>query len=74
MTTSPEWKPIASAPRDGTWMSVSCVRPYLGGLHIEKCKWSGHYWSTPSFGNRFAGGIVEPTHFMPLDKTTEEAL
>jgi len=55
-------------------MSVSCVRPYIGGLHIEKCKWAGHYWSTPSAGNRFAGGIVEPTHFMPLDKTTEEAL
>jgi hypothetical protein len=74
VTTSSEWKPIADAPRDGTWMMVSCVRPYLGGLHIEKCQWAGHYWSTPNFGNRFASGIVEPTHFMPSLDHLEGAL
>lgn len=67
------WIPISSAPRDGTWMMVSCVRPHRG-RHIEKCQWAGHYWSTPNFGNRFASGIVEPTHFMPLDLDLEDAL
>ena len=57
------WLPIADAPKDGTLVKVCCVR-WGKKLHIEKCKWAGHYWSTPSAGNRFAGGIVNPTHFM----------
>ena len=67
------WIPIADAPRDGTWVKVSCVR--RTGLHVAICKWSrpdrpgparAPYWMTTSFGNRFASGIVEPTHYMPL--------
>ena len=63
--TSSEWLPIADAPRDGTWTMVSCVR--RKGPHIEKCKWAGHYWSTESFGNRFADALVEPTHFKKVE-------
>jgi hypothetical protein len=29
---------------------------------------------TTSAGNRFASGIVEPTHYMPLEKTMEDAV
>jgi hypothetical protein len=59
------WLPIEQAPKDGTLMMVSCVRRG-GKLHVQKCKWAGHYWTTGVFGNRFADGIVEPTHFFPL--------
>lgn len=63
-----DWLPIADAPRNGTVVAVSYVRANRGGRHIEKCKWSKHYWSTPYFRNRFAGGIVEPTNFMLLNR------
>jgi hypothetical protein len=72
--TSSEWKPIADAPLDGTVVKVSCVLAKRGGRHIEKCKWESGYWMTAYFRNRFAGGIVDPTHFMLLDKTTEDNL
>jgi len=61
------WLPIEQAPKDGTLMMVSYVGR-RGKLHIEKCRWAGHYWTTGVFGNRFANALVEPTHFGPLVK------
>lgn len=67
MKTS-RWLPIADAPRDGTFVKVSYVRENRGGRHVEKCKWESKCWMTGWLGTRFANGVVEPTHFMPLDR------
>ena len=64
------WLPIADAPKDGSLIKVCCVR-WGKKLHIEKCKWNKRYWSTAYFGNRFANGIFDPTHFM-MDTVEDE--
>lgn len=57
----PVWRPIAEAPRDGTWLLVHVPSDY--GTEIG--------WWDKSFGvqgwwvNR-CGYSIRPTHFMPL--------
>lgn len=74
MPAYPEWRPIESAPKDGTvimlgWDNNDFCRPCAGYWEIDKySKKPRPYWSNDlerSFGTRHAREN-QPTHWMPL--------
>lgn len=65
-----EWQPIATAPKDGTWIIGYRPRSFDGEpdyLHMhwyvsatpELCEWQGYEWAIPHWSD-------QPTHWMPL--------
>lgn len=69
------WRPIETAPRDGTWLLLWL--PYAGGYgqcHIAPGRWAkDHYRKTFSWfinGN----GMRRPTHWRPLPAPPVAAL
>lgn len=67
----PRWRPIATAPRDGTYVLLAGPSGYVTTpLRVEVCKHDAEYrplnpWVTHS-GDHFTDGGAEPTHWMPL--------
>ena len=71
---SEEWKPIESAPRDGTPILV-CVTysRQEGGWHTEQwVDWTGGTYVWPMFQQR-VDILFPPTHWMPLPKPPVES-
>ena len=60
-----QWKPIETAPKDGTWIMVSA-----GEWEPEAACWSESVWLTGWYcgGGRSDsyGPSFDPTHWMPL--------
>lgn len=66
-----EWKPIETAPKDGTWFLVidpdssMCWAPY--GFCSWQTDYSGHsYWAEEDTSEE-----IQPTHWMPLPDPPE---
>ncbi len=62
-------QPIATAPRDGTWILLFGPSGYIGTpLRAEVGRWAGRGregWRTHA-NDWFTDGGAEPTHWMPL--------
>jgi hypothetical protein len=52
-----EWKPIESAPKDGTWVLLG----YEGSDTIMIASWNGRSWDDGDFHSTIDGA----THWMP---------
>lgn len=68
-----EWEPIATAPKDGTFILLAGPSGYsTTPLRVEVGRWYPEYrpgspWQTHS-NDDFTDGGPEPTHWMPLPK------
>lgn len=66
-----KWWPIASAPKDGTYILLAGPSGYAGTpLRVEVCRWDPEYrphnpWQTYA-DNAFEDGGAPATHWMPL--------
>ena len=71
-----EWQPIATAPKDGTWIivcggrtdeydysntGVNTARPVVSQYDIEDEEWNVCFWD-----GAWRTGYSSPTHWMPL--------
>lgn len=76
-----EWKPIESAPRDGTEVIAYGTRRGDWGYTEDSKEWTGVKWVAPSYNPngrweetraapRYSNGFV-PTHWMPLPPPPE---
>ena len=69
-----EWKPIDSAPRDGT--AFLGFLPQFGGYiadqRIQRCTWSG--WGGGVWDCQFEKGGRGPTHWMPLPEPPKQEM
>ena len=62
----PEWRPITTAPRDGTFILVAGPSGYTSTpLRAEVCRWEGNGWRNHSH-DWFMEGGADATHWMPL--------
>jgi len=78
--TVPEWRPIESAPRDGTgilcWSDELYQKPYIAwfGEDLNAGENDGEEWLTGD-GDDFSTGSYftpcKPTHWMPLPSAPE---
>lgn len=74
MTTSSVWQPIATAPRDGTFILVAGDSGYITTpLRVEVCRWyptyrpnSSHPWVNHANDDWSDGGSTPPHLWMPL--------
>lgn len=65
-----EWRPIAEAPRDGTWIIVSQWNTeearFTRMFWATRAQWT-EKWSTPRWWDGIEpSGLVPPTHWMPI--------
>lgn len=72
--TPPEengWRPIETAPKDGTWVLLASPSGYKAGtLRVEVCRYYPAYRPNDPWQNHsddsFLDGGAAPTHWMPL--------
>ena len=66
-----QWRPIATAPKDGRWILVSAV-----GWEPEITCWSpsvwGDGWHSGGIGSDSYGTSFDPSHWMPLPPPPED--
>lgn len=64
-----KWRPIETAPKDGTWVLVFC--PRVGRrCHVEVANWRHGYFMTQHGSYPLTTGSV--THWMPLPEPPKE--
>lgn len=51
-----EWKPIESAPKDGTW--ILCFISYANDPKCRVVKWMGEFWGDNHLSGWFDGAII----------------
>ena len=64
------WRPIAEAPKDGTWVLVA-HKDERGLWRMESCQFEGEFWvnnATVPYDCMESA----PTHFLPLIEPTEK--
>ena len=65
-----DWKPIESAPRDGTPVLVWLKKTSLGShVHAAMLRPKG---KPSTIGHHFQFDVGEPTHWMPIPDPPEE--
>ena len=69
------WKPIETAPKDGT---VILVGVWGFGPDIASASWNGKFWDMEIYGYEYCGyeycgdpEFSDPTHWMPLPSPPE---
>lgn len=62
IATLSEWRPIETAPKDGTWIMCKVEPAHHGWEDCIVLRYRGNEWGRP--------GMVgyKPTHWMPLPK------
>lgn len=76
-----DWRPIETAPRDGTWVLLACPKTQLelcvsmGSYYreeerAENGRFIGGEWTAPDWDGSVSG-YLEPTHWMPLPEPPE---
>lgn len=72
------WRPISSAPRDGTevfvWGSLEAcahARPHIGCEDINRAFWHSEWESWCVSSAQCEGWVPEPTHWTPLPPPPE---
>lgn len=64
------WRPIDSAPRDGTWVLVTGGRPdfWAGSTAPASvaAQWTGKSWVFAWYDDGCSGEYLAPTRWMPL--------
>lgn len=67
-----EWRPIETAPKDGSWVLAIIAGYYSDDQHYIPAvvQWNGHFWTAtgageedPDLEGRWSGAL---THWMPL--------
>jgi hypothetical protein len=79
-----EWKPIETAPKDGTWILVYgegtedegekrsvAVAQYTNYLNCETTDW---HWQFAWYDGGYYGKFENPTHWMPLPEPPNKEL
>ena len=67
----PQWQPMETAPKDGTWILLAGPSGYQATpLRVEVCRYYPEYrpnnpWQNHS-NDAFSDGGGAPTHWMPL--------
>ncbi len=61
MTDTQGWRPIDTAPKDGTWVLVYLEDSSLG-VHV----YPASFGRIAMIGHSFAFDMPKPTHWMPL--------
>lgn len=56
------WRPIESAPKDGTWLLVA-GKTFRTSANLMICRWDGRDWESADDGY---GAYIEPTHWQPI--------
>lgn len=62
----PQWQPIETAPKDGTWVLVSV---WELGPDVASARWDGSLWNMCIVGEYFDGTpeFSNPTHWQPIN-------
>lgn len=59
------WKPIATAPRDGTPIFAAVA---VGDYWPSKVEWRHGHWCVADVADRDFAVLVEPTHWISLEE------
>lgn len=66
------WRPIATAPKDGTFVLLAGPSGYTSTpLRVSVCQYDGNCWRNHAH-DWFTEGGDEPTHWMPLPEFRQE--